>query len=248
MGTDRQGQWQWWARWCVAVIGAVSLTAGARLGWAASEGEGKLTDEVVAVVHKLQARYEKTKDLQAGFAQKTKIEGFATPIVSSGRFHIKRPGRLRWDYLEPTHEEIYVNHDDVKMYVPEHQQVLVGKLTQMSASQAPLQLLQGIAKIEAEFDVSPVNGGARGAGGLPLIALVPKGGEAQAPRPYQQIVLEVDPKTSYIKTLTLHELSGNVSTFEFLDVKANAGVRDALFEFTVPPGVEVVRAPTFHAP
>ena len=37
------------------------------------------------------------------------------------------------------------------MYV-EHKQVLVGKLTQMAASQAPLQLLQGVAKIDEEFD------------------------------------------------------------------------------------------------
>ena len=47
------------------------------------------------------------------------------------------------DYIEPATEEIYVNKDDVKMYVPEHKQVLVGKLTYMAASQAPLQLLQG---------------------------------------------------------------------------------------------------------
>ncbi len=218
------------------------------LGGPARGEDDKLRKEILAVVHKLQARYESTKDLQAEFTQKTKVEGFSSPITSSGRLQIKRPGRLRWDYLDPNHEEIYVNRDDVKMYVPEHQQVLVGKLTQMSASQAPLQLLQGIAKLEEEFDITPAPGDARGAGGLPLVNLVPKGGDAQTVRPYQAIVLEVHPKTSYIKSLTLHELSGNVSTFEFSSVKANAGIDDAVFEFTVPPGVEVVRAPTFRAP
>lgn len=232
----------------VAAAGWLWLLAGAPTAWAAEADDAKLKEEILAVVHRLQTRYEKTKDLQAEFTQKTKIEGFATPMVSSGRLHIKRPGRLRWDYLDPNHEEIYVNQDDVKMYIPEHQQVLVGKLTQMSASQAPLQLLQGIAKLETEFDIAPVSGGARGAGGLPLVNLVPKGGEAETVRPYQQIVLEVHPKTSYIKSLTLHELSGNVSTFEFGEVKANLGIQDAVFEFTVPQGVEVVRAPTFRAP
>lgn len=231
-----------------AAMSLVTLASGAAWAQEVVEPDPKLMEEVRAVVQKLQARYEKTKDLQADFTQKTKIEGFATPIVSSGRLQIKRPGKLRWDYLEPTHEEIYVNQDDVKMYVPEHQQVLVGKLTQMSASQAPLQLLQGIAKLDEEFEVGPATGGTRGAGGLPVVSLIPKGGDSAKGRPYKGIMLEVHPKTSYIKRLTLQELSGNVSTFEFAEVKANAGIADAQFEFTVPQGVEVVRAPTFHAP
>ena len=105
--------------------------------------DAQALQEVQDVVKKIQVRYEKTKDLQAVFTQKTRIEGFSTPVISTGHFYIKKPGRLRWDYIEPATEEIYVNKDDVKMYVPEHKQVLVGKLTYMAASQAPLQLLQG---------------------------------------------------------------------------------------------------------
>ena len=41
--------------------------------------ENALT-EVREVVQQLQARYEKTKDLQADFTQKTMIEGFEQPI------------------------------------------------------------------------------------------------------------------------------------------------------------------------
>src|SRR3982751_626980 len=131
---------------------------------AADEGKeiSKEQKEVLEVVKKLQARYEQTKDLQADFAQTTRIEGFATPLTSSGRMSIKKPGLLRWDYREPTVEEIYVNRNEVMMYVPEHKQVLVGKLTQMAASQAPLQLLQGVAKIDEEFDIEATRAEERG--------------------------------------------------------------------------------------
>ena len=98
--------------------------------------------EVRDVMKRLQARYEKTKDLQADFTQKTTIEGFERPMTSSGKVYIKKPGRLRWNYLDPSTEDIYVDRDDVKVYVPEHKQVLVGKLTHMAASRAPLELLQ----------------------------------------------------------------------------------------------------------
>lgn len=204
--------------------------------------------EVQEVVKKIQGRYEKTKDLQASFTQKTKIEGFSTPVTSTGRFYIKKPGRLRWDYIEPATEEIYVNKDDVKMYVPEHKQVLVGKLTYMAASQAPLQLLQGVAKLDEEFDIAPTANKERGAGGIPLLSLTPKEGRAEPERAIQRIVIEVQPKTYFLKTIALHEVSGNIATFEFAELKPNSGLNDDLFDFKTPPDVEVVRAPVLSRP
>jgi outer membrane lipoprotein carrier protein len=226
------------------VVVSTLLAAG---GVMAAEGgpEGKELKAVKEVIKKLQARYEQTKDLQADFKQVTRIEGFATPLTSSGRVSIKKPGLLRWDYLDPNVEEIYVNRDEVMMYVPEHKQVLVGKLTQMAASQAPLQLLQGVAKIEEEFDVEPTKEGERGEGGIPLMTLVPKASESESSRALVRIVLEVQPKTYFIKTVSIHEISGNISTFQFSNLKANAGLKPDLFTFDVPPGVEVVKASSF---
>ena len=203
---------------------------------------------VLEVVKKLQGRYEQTKDLQADFQQTTRIEGFATPLTSSGRMLIKKPGLLRWDYRDPTVEEIYVTRNDVMMYVPEHKQVLVGKLTQMAASQAPLQLLQGVAKIEEEFEIEPTRGGERGEGGLPLITLTPKSTEPDASRSVSKLVVEVQPKTYFIKTVAIHEISGNISTFVFSGLKPNTGLKSDLFEFKVPAGVEVVKAPMLSPP
>ena len=210
--------------------------------------DGKEHKQVLELVKKLQARYEQTKDLQADFQQTTRIEGFATPLTSSGRMYIKKPGLLRWDYREPDVEEIYVNRNDVMMYVPEHKQVLVGKLTQMAASQAPLQLLQGVAKLDEEFDIEPGKAGERGEGGLPLVTLTPKAADADPTRTLTKIVVEVQPKTHYIKSVSIHEVSGNISTFRFSNLKPNSGVTTSVFEFKVPPGVEVVKAPSLSPP
>lgn len=216
---------------------------------AAEEGsDEQALKEAREVVRHIQARYEQTKDLQADFIQKTRIEGFATPVSSSGRVYIKKPGRLRWDYLEPAGEEIYVNKEDVKMYVPEHKQVLIGKLTQMAASQAPLQLLQGVAKIDEEFDVQPTPTKGTRAGVARSVTLVPKLKDGEAGGTLQRIVVDVFPKTYFLKTVALHESSGNVATFEFSGLKANTGLKDELFELKAPADVEVVKAPTLSAP
>jgi len=204
--------------------------------------------EVRDVVKQIQARYEKTKDLQADFIQKTKIEGFERPVTSSGKVYLKKPGRLRWDYLDPANEEIYVMHDDVKVYVPEHKQVLVGKLTQMAASQAPLELLQGAAKLDESFDIQPTAGKERGTGGVRLITLLPKAKEHESARNLQRIVVEVFPKTYFLRTVSLYEISGNVATFEFSGLKPNVGLANEVFDFKTPPDVEVVKAPVLNGP
>ena len=214
----------------------------------ADEGDEKALGEVREVVKQLQTRYEKTKDLQADFTQKTMIEGFERPITSSGKVYIKKPGRLRWNYLDPSVEDIYVNRDDIKVYVPEHKQVLVGKLTQMAASKAPLELLQGAAKLEESFDIEPTPGKGRGIGGIRLLTLLPKLHEGEAGRSLQRIVLEVFPKTYFIRTISLYEVGGNVASFEFSSLQPNMGLSDTLFDLKLPADVEVVKAPVLSQP
>jgi outer membrane lipoprotein carrier protein len=234
-------------RWAIAlgIVLAVSASLPA-VGEDASEEQAR--KEVREVMKRLQARYEKTKDLQADFTQKTIIEGFERPMTSSGKVYIKKPGRLRWNYLEPSTEDIYVDREDVKVYVPEHKQVLVGKLTHMAASRAPLELLQGAAKLDASFDAEPTSGKARGVGGIRLVTLIPKTREGDMHGTVQKIVVEVFPKTYFIRSLSLHEMSGNVSNFEFSSLQSNIGLDDDLFVPKFPPDVEVVKAPVLTQP
>jgi outer membrane lipoprotein carrier protein len=233
-------------RWWLAVPLSVLLALPA---WAADRPvDEKALHEVREVVKQLQARYEKMKDLQADFSQKTKIEGFERPVTSSGKVYIKKPGRLRWDYLDPATEQIYVNQEDVKVYVPEHKQVLVGKLTQMAASKAPLELLQGAAKLDESFEIEPTRGRDRGVGGIPLITLIPKAKDQESTQNLQKIVVEVFPKTYFIRTVSLHEVSGNVAVFEFSNLKSNLGLGNEVFDFKTPADAEVVRAPVLNGP
>jgi len=232
----------------VLAIGAVLAVSVSYPVLGEEGGDEQARKEVREVMKRLQARYEKTKDLQADFTQKTTIEGFERPMTSSGKVYIKKPGRLRWNYLDPSAEDIYVQGDDVKVYVPEHKQVLVGKLTHMAASRAPLELLQGAANLDASFEAEPTPGKSRGVGGIRLVTLVPKSHDAEAHGTVQRIVVEVFPKTYFIRSLSLHEVSGNVSNFEFSSLQSNIGLDDDLFVPKFPPDVEVVKAPVLTQP
>src|SRR5947208_442048 len=147
-------------------------------------------DQVKEIVNKVEARYRKMTDLTADFNQSTTVKGFATALQSSGRVYLKRPGKLRWDYLEPNLEQIFVDNDRVQFYVPEHKQVLTGQLSKMADSQAPLQLLQGAGRLDKHYSVAAAPDGAKGRGRLPLLVLTPlEGGPEQ---PQTKVAVEPD--------------------------------------------------------
>src|SRR5438309_12078252 len=172
------------------LAGSVALAALA-LGTAWLAAPARAGDPVKKVVKKVEGRCQKPTDLTAEFSQSTDIKGFTKPLQSSGRVYIKRPGKLRWDYLAPTLEQIFVDNDKVRFYIPEHKQVMIGQLPKFTNSQAPLQLLQAIGRLDALYRVSQTLDGAKGEGGLPLLSLTLRDGGPDHPR----MVAEVDPGT-----------------------------------------------------
>ncbi|WNM60837.1 LolA family protein [Candidatus Nitrospira neomarina] len=194
------------------------------------------------IVAKVEARYAQTKDLQADFVQETILEGFTTGFTSSGRLYLKKPGLLRWDYLHPSEEQIYVNGDQVMMYVPEHQQVVKGALTQMAASKGPLALLQGAGNLSQQFTILESAEGSKDNEKFPSLTLVPKP-VGQTPPTIKKIVLKLFPDTYFIQGITLFEMSGNISHVMFDHIQANTGLSSSQLTFDIPPDVVVIELP-----
>lgn len=209
-----------------------------------ASGVSALAAKVDDVVGKVDDRYAKTQDLQGNFTQETIIEGFESGFQSTGQFYLKKPGLLRWDYLEPSKEHIYVDGDAVMMYVPEHQQVVKGTLTQIAASKGPLALLLGVGKLSQQFTVLESSEKENSDQALPDLTLVPKPDGDTAPT-IKKIMLELFPDSYLIQTITIFETSGNISRVRFADVQMNQGLSVDLLKFTVPQDVVVVDFPTF---
>ncbi|MDH5429943.1 MAG: outer membrane lipoprotein carrier protein LolA [Nitrospirota bacterium] len=196
------------------------------------------------VVNRVDQRYAKTQDLQGEFTQETIIEGFESGFKSTGKFYLKKPGLLRWDYLEPSKEHIYVDGDAVMMYVPEHQQVVKGRLTQIAASKGPLALLLGMGKLSQQFTVVESTDDSSPSQALPDLTLIPKPDGDTAPT-IQKIELRLSSDSYLIQAITIFETSGNISRVHFHHLKANQGLAGDLLKFTLPPDVVVVDFPTF---
>jgi outer membrane lipoprotein-sorting protein len=130
------------------------------------------------------------------------------------------------------------------MYVPEHQQVVKGTLTQIAASKGPLALLLGVGKLSQQFTVSEAADVSGEQAELPTIMLVPKPDGDSAPT-ITKIVLQLFSDSYLIQNMTLYEMSGNISRVRFDHIQVNQGLASDLLKFTVPPDVVVVDFPTF---
>lgn len=199
-----------------------------------------------AIVAGIQARYERTHDLQADFSQLTSFQGFTALAMSRGRFAFKQPGRFRWDYTEPHQQQIIVNGETVLYYVPEHRQVIKTTLNREADTQAPIRLLAGASRLARDFEIRPL------AGTPYRLRLAPKprggmrGGEREGAGEGQgagAFEVEVDPATSYITAVTLRAANGATTMFRFTRLQPNRGLADALFSFAVPDGVELIELP-----
>jgi outer membrane lipoprotein carrier protein len=204
-----------------------------------SPSPAKAAEPIHDVIAKLQARYEAIAELQADFNQVTEFKGFSKKVMSSGKFYLKKE-KLRWDYLEPSRQQIFVEEDEVLFYVPEHQQVIKTRLSTELDSQVPVRLLAGSSHLERDFNIDWVDAQQhKDADGTYRLSLVPKTPTAE----FAEIRIAVDPNDMLIRKIFLQEPRGNRSTFEFSNIKINRGLKDQVFQFAVPEGVVVVEQP-----
>ena len=206
-------------------------------GWTASQVLAE--EDLQGVITKLQTRYEGLQDLEADFTQVTQFKGFSKTLTSKGHLYLKK-GKLRWDYFEPSKQQIFVEEDQVLFYVPEHQQVIKTRLSIELDSQVPIRLLAGTGHLDRDFHIQwRDETKPRGTDGAYRLALAPKTPATD----FTEIQIEVGSQDFLIQKIILQESGGNSSTFEFSGIKSNHGLKDRLFNFDLPKGVVVVEQP-----
>jgi outer membrane lipoprotein carrier protein len=194
-------------------------------------------------IRKIETSHEAIRDFQAEFQQVTRFEGFETVVSSKGRLYFKKPGRLRWEYLEPNRNEVVVHQDKIWVFTPELKQVIIIPFSEFSDSQIPLHLLIEVAHLNRDFEIKWTNSRGGNEASDPIdrskLTLRPKEREASL----DKIEIEVDPERYLITRIDLFENNGNLSSFTFSRMKTNTGLNDKLFTFRVPNGIEVIESP-----
>jgi len=190
------------------------------------------------VVDRIQDHYQHTESFSAKFAEE--LTGAGRPKrVRSGKVFYKRPGKMRWEFETPQNETVVSDGHKLYNYQPDLNQVIELPIERAFKSAAPLAFLLGIGNMRRDFTAS-----------LPLstptdqlihVNLVPRGGG-------DRIEMGLDPSTYDLMTVKVTDALGDTTSITFSAVRTNIQLSDALFNFQVPPGADVVEAPGAPAP
>ena len=183
-----------------------------------------------ALARKVQGRYARTQDLECRFVQTYTYAGLGRRQVSRGRLLVKKPGRMRWDYEEPSRKTISVVGSRLVQWEPEANQAYVDDRFDATAMSAAVTFLLGKGDLEKEFEISMGEGGA--------LVLVPRKPDPRV----ESVTLTVGPEGEVTATRVV-DGSGNANEIAFSDLKRNAGLADADFDVKLPRDVHRVEAP-----
>jgi outer membrane lipoprotein carrier protein len=205
-----------------AVLVALALTA------------GDPADEKATVVAGLQAWLDGTQTLDMRFQQSLASSALGTTATESGRLYLERPGKVRWDYLDPEKKIALLLGDRTALYLEDERLMSRGRL--IGEQGLFPRLLAGHDRVDGFFSASLVATPSTGGRGSYRLKLVPKGDQASM----TQVILILRPPAFVIEGAELVDETGNRTTYTFSDVRRNRALPDGLFAFEPPPGTEVV--------
>ena len=185
--------------------------------------------------------YRALSDLSADFTQTTTVPGFSTTLLSKGKLYLAK-GKMRWDYVEPSNQQIYVNEGRIQYYIPAHNQVIVSTLSPDNDDQIPLHLLMTLDRLDEDFTLAWEDPSSPQRASEYRLRLEPK-------RPVADlafVTVGVDVQRRVVTSVALHPRNGNVSSFVFSHLTVNPRLEASLFSFTIPSGIEVVETPTLR--
>jgi outer membrane lipoprotein carrier protein len=187
------------------------------------------------VVRGIEAQYGKMTDLRAEFSQTAFNKSLNQNLPAQGTVYLKKGGKLRWEYSQPTPQEIVSDGKKLWVYTPSLNQVNVGEAPEVLAGPAG-SFLAGLGKLREHFSVRFLNPAQPiDAEGNYVLDLTPK-----RPLPtLSRLVLAVD-KEFQLKKAVVHDQFENTVTMKFAKLAVNSNLPDKLFTFVAPQGVATV--------
>jgi len=191
------------------------------------------TRSATAVAAALQKRYDTIRDFTADFVHEAEGGVLRKKTTERGTLQVKKPGRMRWDYVTPEKKLFVSDGTKMYLYVPADKQVMVTSMPAADEATTAVLFLVGKGSLTRDFTVTFAEGGTPDTHALKLQPKLPE-------RDYDWLQIVVERATMRLRTLAAADAQGGRSTFHFSNFKENAGLADKTFDFKIPRGADVV--------
>jgi outer membrane lipoprotein-sorting protein len=187
------------------------------------------------VIKKVQQMQQGTSTLQADFRQEKELSLLAKPEVSSGKFVYSKPNNVLWSYEAPKRVQMLISGGVLTTYYPE-----LNKAERINVKSFEDRIFKymgasgAIDELSRYFDFTFTN---KPADPTYLLDLSPKTG-AVAKR-VKRIRIWIDKQSYVTSRIEYVEGDGDVTRYQFTNVRLNQPVEQGRFSLSLPPTVRV---------
>ena len=104
------------------------------------------------ILERIEAIYT-ASEFSARFIQASTIKAMDITDSASGLLFIKYPGKMKWEYQEPESQIIVTDGDQLWMYRPADNQVMLGKASSFFSEGKGAGFLSDIRLLRKDFDI-----------------------------------------------------------------------------------------------
>jgi len=210
------------------LVSLVTISAHAQ---SALKGTGTLE----SVVRKVGEQQKKTRTLQADFIQEREIGLLSKPEISKGTFAFSRPNNVLWKYETPKPVTMLISKGVMTTYYPELQKAESAKVKRFEQRIFKYMGASGaIEELSRYFNFTFVE-----SKGKPFytLELIPK--TKVIARRVKRIKMWIDRETYLTTKFEYVEGDGDLTRYEFTNVRFNQDVPQSLFAINLPDNVRV---------
>lgn len=170
----------------------------------------------------------------ARFHQQSTLRAMDITDTAEGRLMIQHPDKMRWEYETPEKQLVITNGDELWIYRPEDNQVMIGSAPEFFKGGKGASFMSDIRRIRKHFGVSLES---VKEGEYYLLKLIPRDEKLDL----VSILMRISAVTFEVTEVTTANSYGDETLIRFDGYRFNLVPRDAEFSFAIPDGADVVR-------
>jgi outer membrane lipoprotein carrier protein len=190
-------------------------------------------ERVTAIVEKIEARYA-VGGFTASFVQASTLKAMEITDTATGRLWAKHPAKMRWEYDSPERQTIVTDGKELWIYRPDDNQVMIGGAPILFEGGKGAGFLADMQSLRERFDISL---GESEIEGYHLLRLVPR---KKTPDLVLVRLYVLDTTYDVVEVVTTN-VYGDETRIRMDDIRFQQSIDDTLFEFDIPPGVDILR-------
>lgn len=187
------------------------------------------------VIKHVQEQQRSTNTLQADFRQEKELALLSKPEVSTGTFVYSKPNNVLWSYDAPKRVQMLITNGKLTTFYPE-----LNKAEMLDVKRFEDRIFKymgatgAIDELARYFDFTFTN---KPSEATYVLDLKPKTGTVA--KRVQRIKLWIDKKSYLTSKIEYVEGDGDITRYEFKNIKVNAPIPQGRFVLNLPPNVKV---------